>query len=66
MDRIKSLNHYQRCILILMIAMVLIFAVVYSSYSRGTYLNPSMTVNAIRIRVWREKQREPASESAPD
>ena len=30
MDRIKSLNHYQRCILILMIAMVLIFAVVYS------------------------------------
>ncbi len=57
MDRIKSLNHYQRCILILMIAMVLIFAVVYSSYSRGTYLNPSMTVNAIRVRDWREKRR---------
>ncbi len=29
MGRIKSLNHYQRCILILMIAMALVFAVIY-------------------------------------
>lgn len=29
MDRIRSLNHYQRCVLILMIAMVLIFPVAY-------------------------------------
>lgn len=35
-----------------------------SSYSRGTYLNPSMTVNAIRIRDWREKKQTP--ESAPE
>lgn len=39
---------------------------VNSPYSRGTYLNPSMTVNAIRVRDWREKQREPALESAPE
>lgn len=35
-----------------------------SPYSRGTYLNPSMTVNAIRIRDWREKKQ--TSESAPE
>lgn len=29
MDKVKSLNHYQQCILILMIAMALIFAVIY-------------------------------------
>lgn len=35
-----------------------------SSYSRGTYLNPSMTVNAIRIRDWRQKKQTP--EGAPE
>lgn len=32
-----------------------------SPYSRGTYLKPSMTTNAIRIRDMRKKQRQEES-----
>lgn len=32
-----------------------------SPYSRGTYLNPSMTVNAIRIRDMRKKRKREES-----
>ena len=34
---------------------------VNSPYSRGTYLNPSTTKNAIWIRDWREKRKQEES-----
>ena len=35
-----------------------------SPYSRGTYLNSSNTLNAIKLRNWRQKKQTP--ESAPE